>query len=153
MPTTHPLAIAVRDADRKYSRFDRHRDRETLRRIVTQLAAQGFTNAEIAPHVGLQTKQVNHITSGRINTSHKPAPVNPRDYSDRHCRQLEHTATIAIDLACRLRDEDPQIVWDALTALNRRHLQELAVIALAAIPVNTTKNEIFAWVNKIGEQL
>lgn len=153
MPTIHPVAIAMRDADRNYSRFDRHRDRDTLRRTVTQLAAQGLTHTEIAPHVGLMPRQINHITSGRINTDHKPEPVNPRDYSERHCRELEHTATIAIDMACRLRDEDPQIVWDALSNLHRGQLQQLTVVALAALPTDQPKSQIFAWVNNIGDKL
>lgn len=150
MPTTHPLTIAVRDADRSYYRFDKHRDRESLRRTVIELAAGGLSTSEIAPHVKLLPKQISHIISGRFNPDHKPEPVAPRDYSHTHCTALERTADHALDLACRLRDEDPQIIWDALTGLGRRDLQELAVVLLAALPIDKSKADIFAWVYQIG---
>lgn len=152
MTSNHPLAAAVRNADRTYSRFDRHRDRNTLRRIITGLGAAGHSTADIANRVNLDTKQVRRIINGQV-ADQRPNPINPADLTDQHCRQLERTADIAITLACRLRDEDPQIVWDALTHLDRGPLQELAVVLLAALPVNQPKNTIFAWVNQIGDKL
>lgn len=153
MPTTNPLILAVRDAERDYSRFDRHRDRERLRRKVTHLDKAGHSSAEIAVNVGMDASQVRRITRGAVDPTHRPDPVNPPDMSDGHCRQLERTADMVLELACRLRDEDPQIIWDTLRNLGRGDLQELAVIALAAIPVDKPKTEVFAWVYQIGENL
>lgn len=152
MTATTPLAVAIRDATKGYSRFDKHRDRDVLRRTVTELDIRGHTANEIAVHVGLLQGQVTNILRGRI-ADHRPAPVNPPDLSDEHCTHLERTADAALKLACRLRDEDPQLTWDALSALNRRDLQKLAVVLLAAVPIDQPKNEIFAWVYQLGGNL
>ncbi len=153
MPPHNPVLTALRNAETGYKRFDRHRDRDILRRTVLQLHTAGHTSQEIANHVGIERKQIKRITDGNVDNSHKPAPVNQPDMSQQHCNYLEHTADIALDMACRLRDEDPQIVWDTLSNLNRGALQELAVIALAAMPTDQPKRQIFAWVYQIGEQL
>jgi hypothetical protein len=55
-----------------------------------------------------------------------------------------------MDLACRLRDEDPQLVWEALELLDRSDLQELAVTALAALPVDSEISELFGWVEGLS---
>lgn len=158
MTATTPLAVATRKADETYYRFDKHRDRAALRRTVTELATRGFTAAEISPHVNLNEQQVRHILCGRISDQHRPDPVNPRNLSEQHCAQLERTADAALKLACRLRDEDPQITWDALSHMGRRDLQELAVVLLAAVDINKPKTEIFDWIwvdehDQIGRNL
>lgn len=152
MTATTPLAVAARNATKAYSRFDKHRDRDTLRRTVTELHLRGHTSSEIGAYVGLLPGQVINILRGNI-ADHKPAAPNPPDLSDAHCQQLERTADAALKLACRLRDEDPQIVWDALTALTRGQLQELAVVLLAAVPIHLPKPTIFQWVYQMGKTL
>lgn len=153
MPATTPLAIATRKADHTYYRFDKHRDRDSMRRTVHELHTRGHTPAEISDYIGLQTDQIRHIINGRINPDHRPDPINPPNLSHQHCTQLERTADAALKLACRLRDEDPQITWDALTHMTRGHLQELAVVLLAAVDINRPKSEIFAWVTQLGRNL
>lgn len=151
MPSSHPLGMAVTDAGRKYRRFDNYRDRNVLRSIILDLDAQGYDSTYIATSVRMEAKQVRRIIVGDVDTSHKPAPINPRNLTPDNCRRLERTADIALDLACKIRDEDPQIIWDILESLHRNHLQELAVILLAAIPIHQPKSEVFAWVYQIGQ--
>ena len=49
-------------------------------------------------------------------------------------------------LAWRVRDEDPQQVWNYLTVLPAEEVQRLLMLALAAIPVDQTVEDMFAWV-------
>lgn len=153
MTATTPLTVATRHADTTYSRFDRHRDRNQLRRTIIELHTLGHSTREISERTAIKPEQVRNIIAGRINPTHKPHPVNPPDMSEQHCRQLERTADAAINLACRLRDEDPQIVWDALRHMNRGDLQELAVVLLAALPVDKPKHHIFGWVYQLAVKL
>jgi hypothetical protein len=153
MTATTPLTVAIRKADDTYPRFDRHRDRNQLRRTVIELNTRGFTAKQISHYVGLNEQQIRHIICGRVDTGHKPQPVNPPNLSDEHCAQLERTADAALKLACRLRDEDPQLTWDALTHMGRGDLQELAVVLLAAVDITKPAREIFAWVDQLGRNL
>lgn len=152
MPSNHPLAAAVADAGRRYRRFDNYRDRHMIRAAILDLDAQGYDSTQIAVHVHMEAKQVRRIITGDVSTSQRPEPPSPRNVNPDNCRRLERSADIALDMACTLRDEDPQIVWDTITSLSRTHLEELAVILLAAVPIHQPKSEVFAWVYQIGQQ-
>jgi hypothetical protein len=67
------------------------------------------------------------------------------DTSPRRQSKLERTADTVLDLACRIRDEDPELTYRALEKLATSDLLEVAMIALAAIPVEATKDELFGW--------
>ena len=70
-------------------------------------------------------------------------PVMPSGGSD---SDHERRATIVTDLACQLRDYDTRIVWDYLTALSPLELQRMLMIALAAVPVDSSMQNTFRWV-------
>lgn len=55
-------------------------------------------------------------------------------------------AHLVSKLAWRIKDEDPQRVWNYLTVLPPEELQRMLVLALAAVPVDQTVEDMFAWV-------
>jgi hypothetical protein len=59
---------------------------------------------------------------------------------------FEGRAHLVGNLASRVQDEDPHVIWDYLTALPAVELQRLLMVALAAIPVDQTVREMFGWV-------
>lgn len=150
MVTKSPLTQAIHNADYAYGRFDAHRDRAIARRQVIQLHSAGYQPSEIAVMVGVSAATVRRIVKGDIDTTHQPAPLTQPHWTDEDCAVLELTVNAALRLAARLRDDDPRIVWDALTNLGRDELQQLAVVLLAAVPIHQTKQQIFDWVYKIG---
>lgn len=70
-----------------------------------------------------------------------PAGETPGAYLSR--------ARLVADLAVQLQDADPNTVWQYLTAISGAELQRIAMLALAAIPVDRTLNEIWAWVTEL----
>lgn len=58
-------------------------------------------------------------------------------------------AHIVANLAADVQDSDPAVVWQWLTALPADELQRLMMIALAAVPVEQTVAEMFAWVTEL----
>ena len=140
-----PIKAALKTADHNYRRFDDNRDADLRRDRINLMAANDMPIADIADKLDLSITHVRRIKNGQFEVS-TPQPVARPDLSDEHCWQLEGTVDTALELACRLRDEDPQIVWDALSALDRRELQEFAVIALAGLPIDHTKQQLFGWV-------
>lgn len=62
-------------------------------------------------------------------------------------RGREAQAHLVADLAVRLRDEDPRNVWNYLTAVDEKTMQQLLMTALAAIPVEgKTVADLWDWV-------
>lgn len=55
-------------------------------------------------------------------------------------------AHLVAGLAWRVRDEDPQQVWNYLTVLPAEEVQRLLILALAAVTVDQTVEDMFAWV-------
>jgi hypothetical protein len=55
-------------------------------------------------------------------------------------------ARLVANLAEQVQDADPSVVWSYLTALSATELQRMAMIALAAIPVDQTVEQMFSWV-------
>lgn len=150
MVTKSPLTQAIRNADYAYGRFDAHRDRHIIRRKIVQLHNAGYQSTEIAATVGVSAETVRRTVKGAIDPTQMPAPIQRPEWTDEDCAALELTVNAALRLAARVRDDDPQIVWDALTQLGRHDLQKLAVVLLAAVPIHQTKNQIFDWVYNIG---
>lgn len=62
---------------------------------------------------------------------------------------FELRAKLVADLAEQVQDADPQVVWTYLTALSAVEVQRLLVIALAAVPVDQTVGQMFAWVSSL----
>jgi hypothetical protein len=101
-------------------------------------------------------QRVHHLTriGGRTVARHRDRPAPPQRpllydgaaVTDERAQQLEDAAELALHLAAVLREEDPTVVWGALSRLNYRQVREIAVIALAAIPVEMTQAELLAWV-------
>ncbi|MEX3655284.1 hypothetical protein ABFW14_08425 [Mycolicibacterium fortuitum] len=58
----------------------------------------------------------------------------------------ESRAHLIGNLATRIQDEDPHVVWEYLTALPAAELQRMLMVALAAIPVDQSIREMFGWV-------
>lgn len=148
--TATAIKTALKNAERDYWRFDRNRDINTRRRQVTEMYNLGRAPADIAAAIGIPDRQVHRIIA---SPDWNNGPENPAgtDLSRQHAAELEELAEIALDLACRLRDEDPRIVWDTITALTDTQLREFVVVLLAAIPTNQTKNSLYAWVYDLAE--
>jgi len=138
----NPVAQAHAKADHDYRRFDWHRERHNLWSEVQRLTECGVSAATIAEMVGIEPRSVVRIRSYDIPTAARPV----YDTSDERAELLESMVDTMIALACRLRDEDPVKVWDTLCHLDRQHLQELTVIALAAVNPDKTKTELVGWV-------
>lgn len=68
-------------------------------------------------------------------------------------RDHERRVDLVTHLAWRLKDEDPQDVWKYLAVLDAAELQRLLMLALAAIPVDRTVDELFAWVYDLPDAL
>lgn len=137
---------AIRQAEKKYMSIEKFRDREAQLAEVRRLAEAGVTNATIAHLMGMSARNIDRIRAGHVEEP-KPHAMNYRfDRRQDRADKLEKMAHSAFDLACRLRDEDPQLVWHSLTLLDRQRLQELTVILLAALPIEQPASEIFEWV-------
>lgn len=141
------LKEAFSAAERAQSRFNPHGrnpDREAVVREVHRLTEAGVSAKAIGVIVGMSDRNVQRLRGEKLDR--KPVRIPEPDLSDRHAAALEETVDVVIDLAAHLRDHHPQLVWDTLTNLDRQQLQELAVICLAGLPLNSTKTDMFGWV-------
>lgn len=64
-------------------------------------------------------------------------------------RSYERRAELVADLAEQVQDCDPAVVWVYLTGLSAAEVQRLLVVALAAVPVDQTVPEMFAWITDL----
>jgi hypothetical protein len=140
-PLLHQARKAVYSLDRDGERRDR---RETVHRLV----AAGYSSQQIGWELGITDRSVDrHRTSPPIPA---PPPLpDHSDVSDALCAELEQLAILAAEMAASLRDENPAVVWHALSQLGRRGIQELAVILLAIIPIDKPLSHLLAWVNEL----
>ena len=140
-----PVPQAVSTAEKDYRKFDSHRERNDIIDEVHRLTNAGVSAVAIAGIVGMSDRQVQRLRSVE--------PVPKRwyryDRSEIRSERLERTADAALDLACRLHDEDPQLVYRSIELLDRQALQELAMVLLAAVPLDRSKDEIFGWVEEV----
>jgi len=58
-------------------------------------------------------------------------------------------AVMVANLAAQVRDEDPALVWDFLTALPGDELQRLMMIALAGLDTSKRVSEIWDWITEL----
>lgn len=145
MTATLNLGAVLHDAERFIYSQDTDRDRQQRRERVQELARCGWTTPQIAIHLGLSDRQVTRLRSA------EPLPVlphspNPVDITTQQADRMETLAEFAINLACRLRAEDPAVVWAALNQLDLRETRELAVVLMALIPVDAPLNDLLDWV-------
>ena len=131
---------AVKNAEKDYRGLDS--DRNANIDEVHRLTKAGVSATNIAVLVGMSDRQVQRMRG----VAEAPKRWYQFDKSEKRSAKLEETATAAIDLACRIRDEDPQLVFRSLDLLNRHDLQELTMILLAGFPIELTVDEIFEWV-------
>lgn len=134
---------ALRRADKTYQHFDMFRDRDDQVEEVRRLTKVGVSSDAIAALTGMSQRTVTRLRSAELAT---PQHVHCFDTSDGRATQLERTADTALDLACRIRDEDPRLVWEAISLLSRQDLQELTMVLLAALPVDETVGNLLGWV-------
>jgi hypothetical protein len=100
---------------------------------MVALHANRFRRHSLAPNTGI-----------RCPLSYQRRPVtgfSDGDYEDR--------AKLVTDLAQQLQDYDPGTVYEYLTALPAAEVQRLLMVALAAIPLDVTLNELFRWVRQL----
>jgi transposase len=145
----HP---ALRESRHDIAQFDRHRDRFDRRTQVNRLDRINMPGSEIAARLGVTERTVerDRQRNRAEGVPQRPRLYNPELADDQRVAELEAATDLALRLAAVLRDEDVTIVWGALSRLDRRKLQELAVIALAAIPVDHTPTQLLGWVTELG---
>lgn len=141
-----PVPQAVADAEKDYRRFDTNRERLEQVDEIHRLTKAGVSATAIAVIVGMSDRNVQRIR-GEL-----PAPKRWYRFerSERRAAKLEQTVEAALDLACRIRDEDPQLVFRSLELLDRQALQELTMILLAALPLDRTKEDLLGWVQEVA---
>jgi hypothetical protein len=85
--------------------------------------------------------------------------VTPKTWGDtcpmsgEHCPITGHSdvdyvnrAHLVANLAWRIKDEDPADTWRYLTMLPADEVQRLLMLALAAVPVDRSVEDLFEWV-------
>jgi hypothetical protein len=145
----HPALLAARQ---RMFRYDRDRERREHRALINRLSRIGLSDRDIAERVGMSDRQVLRIRHMQAAAENRPLLPNPPLITDSRCRELERTAGLVLRLATLLRDEDPVLVNHTLKQLPRTKLEELATVALAAIPLDSTVGELFAWVTDLATE-
>ena len=141
-----PVPQAVADAEKDYRRFDANRERHETVEEIHRLTKAGVSATAIAVIVGMSDRNVQRIR-GEVQAPKRWYTI---EHSERRAAKLEDTFESALDLACRIRDEDPQLVFRSLELLERQSLQELTMILLAALPLDRTKEDLLGWVEEVA---
>ena len=131
----------IKEVDREVARVNP--DRADMIREVHRLTQAGVSAENISVLVGVSARHVVRIRQHQFT-----APELPRyeyDTSDDRAEHLEQLVDTAVELAVRMRDEDPGLVYEVLSRMDRQHLIELTQVCLAGIPINKTKQEIWGW--------
>lgn len=139
------LDLALMRARSAVAVQDTRRDRNERVDRVRHLTSIGQSSSEIAAALGLSDRHVTRLRSAE----RRPDPLHvpdPRDITDERAAEVEALAWQAFEWAGALRDEDPAIVWTALSRLPRHRLQELVIVALAMVPSEATLRECLSWV-------
>lgn len=146
---TCALDLAVSDAENELYEFDRNVDRIQFVTAVQRLARNGASLGDLGAHFRKSPRTIQRAKC--VEVPQIPAH-NPHITAER-AAELEATAKTATALAFRLRDENPRVTWEALSKLDRQELQELAVVLLAAVPIDQSLTDMFAWVYPLGGDL
>jgi len=149
---TVALESAIREAEKAVYAEENRSDLYERRARIHALTTAGDSAAEISVITGLSRRRVEFNRQQPLPGPFPRAPL-PRDVSDQRATELERTAHLVMGLAVRLRDENPVLVWDALSRLDRQRLQEVTVVALAGMNVEAPLSEVFGWVSEIGEKI
>lgn len=144
------LDVAMSRSRTEVAAQDMWRDHNEKHASVLRLTSIGLSAREIADAVGISERHVVRLRSQPLR-SDVPHLPDPRDITDRRADEFDLLARKAFEWAGVLRDEDPVIVWEALSRLSRQRLQELVVVALAMVPSEATLREVLAWVIELGE--
>lgn len=142
---------ALAKAESEYQRFNPITDREQKIVEVEKLSQSGTPSKDIAHIVGLTQRSVVRLRAEiRAFGAREQAQIPPRDLSQKRIKELERTADVALQLACVLRTEDPQKVFDTLRHLDGESLIEFAMVVLAALPVDQfSKKQLFKWLDDL----
>jgi hypothetical protein len=130
---------AIDKAEVAYRQLDS--ERYKLHCEVHRLTRAGVSEMAIATLLGISDRHVQRIRGAQ----EPPQRFYEYDTSDQRANELERTAHAVTDLACRLKDEDPQLVFKALELMDEAALRELLMVALAGIPVHLTAEQLFGW--------
>ena len=142
-----PVPQALSTAEKAYRKFDSNRERNDTIDEVHRLTNAGVSAMAISGIVGMSERQIQRLRG--VESAEKR--WYRYDRSEIRSERLERTADAALELACRLRDEDPQLVYRSIELLDRQSLQELAMILLAAIPLDRTKDQLLGWVSEVAQ--
>lgn len=96
----------------------------------------------------LDYRYIQHSSTGEVGFPCSLSGMREPLVGDSAAAYLSRAVLVG-DLACRLKDEDPAVVWDYLTAVSGNELQKLMVVALAAVPVDKSVGELFEWVSDL----
>lgn len=146
--TVH-IKKAIKTAEQQYSYAEQMRHRENTLEEVNRLFKAGVSQGTIAELMGMEVRQITRMCNGQVKDVKAP-PRHNIVVNDSRAARMESMVDAALELACMQRDEDPHLVWDALLRLDRQALQELTAIALAGLPVDQPKSQIFAWVEEMA---
>jgi len=130
---------AIHQADVQYRQLDS--DRFNAHTEVHRLTKAGVSAEAIGGLLNLSERQVQRI---RVSQP-PPQRFYEFDNSEERMCELDRTVDAVIELACKLRDQDPQLVFKSLDLLDEESLRELTMVALAGIPVDMTANDLFGW--------
>lgn len=116
------------------------------RRItIHSLTRAGYSAREIAGMVGITQRNVVRARKLPLPGDLPKLPA-PHEIRVDRASEMAKFAEIVTGLAFRLRDQDPRVVRQALRLLSRNTIEELFIVALAAIDVDSELTEIYSWV-------
>ena len=130
---------AIERAEVQYRQLDS--ERYKLHSEVHRLTKAGVSANAIGGLLNISERQVQRIRAAGVPTQR----FYEFNTSEARASELDRTVNAVLDLACRLKDEDPQLTFKALELLDEDALRELLMVALAGIPVHLTADELFGW--------
>ena len=141
------VARALRAAELEARRWDtRPLDREH-REKTHALTRSGSSVQEIAAQLGITQRHVQRIRL--MPATPRPTLLDTSNVSDQRETELEQLVDLALELACRLREENPTVVWGTLTRLSRTRLQELTTVLASMVPVDLPVSRLLGWVTSL----
>lgn len=148
---TRTITRHVKQAERKANRQTATALNDTYvrRARIHRLARDGLSSQEIAEMLGMSQRQVSRARNLAVPDNVIHLPTAPEQITDERAAELEAVAGVVLDMACRIRDENPTIVSEALWSLPHWDLVEFAIAAIAAIDIDSTKNELYSWVTDL----
>lgn len=133
----------IKHVDREVARVNP--DRADMIREVHRLTEAGVSAENIGVLVGLSARHVVRIRQHQFQAAELPR--YRYDDSEQRAEHLEQLVDTAVELAVRMRDEDPGLVWEVLSRMDRQHLIELTQVCLAGIPIDQTKQDLWGWMS------